>query len=206
MKSAKVFGIGLSRTGTTSLTEALRILGYKSLHYPISILRLECNELRVRKERVEEYDAFTDMPVSATYKELDQLFPGSKFILTVRDTESWYKSMQRLKFTFFLHRQLKKTSAVFLTLFGTYSLNDKETLCSRYKQFNSDAQEYFKDRRGDLLVLDLGSEDKWEQLAEFLGGPTPSNTPYPRRNIKKAGGTMGNAFDWLRQVKYIFDF
>lgn len=30
---SKIFGIGLSRTGTRSLSYALKILGYKSVHY-----------------------------------------------------------------------------------------------------------------------------------------------------------------------------
>jgi hypothetical protein len=30
----KVFGIGLSRTGSMSLTEALTILGFRALHFP----------------------------------------------------------------------------------------------------------------------------------------------------------------------------
>ena len=34
MKPTKVFGIGLSKTGTTSLTSALGGLGYRAIHYP----------------------------------------------------------------------------------------------------------------------------------------------------------------------------
>jgi len=31
----KVFGIGLSRTGTYSLSKALDVLGFYTIHYPI---------------------------------------------------------------------------------------------------------------------------------------------------------------------------
>ena len=34
MGKDNVYGIGLSRTGTTSLTSALKKLGYTSKHYP----------------------------------------------------------------------------------------------------------------------------------------------------------------------------
>ncbi|HEV8715109.1 MAG TPA: sulfotransferase [Candidatus Binatia bacterium] len=33
MRRSKIFGLGLSRTGTTSLTEALEILGFSTIHY-----------------------------------------------------------------------------------------------------------------------------------------------------------------------------
>jgi type IV secretory pathway VirB3-like protein len=36
-RSPKIFGIGLSRTGTTSLHVALVLLGQASIHYPINI-------------------------------------------------------------------------------------------------------------------------------------------------------------------------
>lgn len=34
MKQRKVFGVGLSRTGTTTLTDAQRRLRYISIHFP----------------------------------------------------------------------------------------------------------------------------------------------------------------------------
>jgi len=33
----RVFGVGLSRTGTTSLVAALRLLGYHTTHYKLSL-------------------------------------------------------------------------------------------------------------------------------------------------------------------------
>jgi len=32
--SRKIFGLGLSKTGTSSLTDALNLLGVKAVHYP----------------------------------------------------------------------------------------------------------------------------------------------------------------------------
>ncbi len=65
----KVFGIGLSKTGTKSLVKALKILGYKSVHYP--------RNLNVLKN----YDAAADISVAHAFKELDKKYPKSKFIL-----------------------------------------------------------------------------------------------------------------------------
>ncbi len=100
---AKVFGIGLSRTGTTSLTQALHLLGYKAIHFPHdSVTRaqvyhffdseLQCLSLAL----LQEADAITDTPVCCLYKALDQAYPGSKFILTVREKHSWLRSCRSL--------------------------------------------------------------------------------------------------------------
>ena len=55
----KVFGIGLSKTGTTSLNEALGILGLKSKHYFFNL------------DQIEELDAATDLPIARAFRELD---------------------------------------------------------------------------------------------------------------------------------------
>ena len=73
----KVFGIGLSKTGTRSLAEALIILGYKTIHYPWSM------------EDIANHEASLDIPVACRYKVLDLLYPNSKFILTTRPFNEW---------------------------------------------------------------------------------------------------------------------
>ncbi|MFM6208709.1 MAG: sulfotransferase, partial [Planktothrix sp.] len=77
----KVFGIGLAKTGTTSLAGAMKMLGYASKHY---LLNPNVDILK--------YEFLGDMPIQTRYKQYDQEYPGSKFILTVRDQESWLRS------------------------------------------------------------------------------------------------------------------
>ena len=43
-----------------------------------------------------EYQALTDIPVAPYYPQLDEIFPGSKFILTTRPTEAWLLSVEKL--------------------------------------------------------------------------------------------------------------
>ena len=73
----KIFNIGFSRTGTTSLTEALQILGFSAYHFPKSF------------DQIEKHDACTDMSITLGYKFLDLMYPESKYILTTRKLESW---------------------------------------------------------------------------------------------------------------------
>ena len=79
---SKIFGIGLSKTGTTSLARALEILGYKTRDY-LGVTRYSSGDLSsIDLDEIETNDAFTDTPVPSFYRELDSRYPGSKFILT----------------------------------------------------------------------------------------------------------------------------
>jgi hypothetical protein len=91
-KTRKIFGIGLSRTGTKSLTLALNMIGFKVAHYPDDEITLK--ELMAGKYNfslLKDFDGITDITVAPYYAQLDKLFPDSKFILTVRDKDSWLK-------------------------------------------------------------------------------------------------------------------
>ena len=94
----KIFGIGFQKTGTSSLNEALAILGYRAggglrLNHPkgVYIPPPFTNEtvMAVARKRALEADAHNDNPWPLLYREMDAEFPGAKFILTVRDTDRW---------------------------------------------------------------------------------------------------------------------
>ncbi len=89
----KVFGIGLSRTGTRSLTFALQVLGFDVCHYPADAETFyELAHAKYDFSVLDEHDGITDITVAPYYAQLDKLYPGSKFILTVREKPSWLKS------------------------------------------------------------------------------------------------------------------
>ena len=94
-KKTKIFGIGLSRTGTQSLSRALRTLEYRTAHYP-NIVYYRLGRADIDINEVKKYDAVTDIPVARFYKELDIAFPGSKFILTIRNAKKWVESCNKL--------------------------------------------------------------------------------------------------------------
>src|SRR5437667_405805 len=89
--NAKIFGLGLSKTGTTSLANALQILGYRTKDN-MGVVKYATDDLSsVDLEVVDANDALTDTPIPSFYRALDARYPGSKFILTVRDSEGWRK-------------------------------------------------------------------------------------------------------------------
>ena len=107
VQAQKIFGVGLSRTGTTSLNRALQILGINSMHFPCDkTTRQELYEFFARQSQgmpiapsislsaLNYCDAITDTPACCIYKSLDVVYPNVKFILTIRDKTSWLNSRE----------------------------------------------------------------------------------------------------------------
>lgn len=174
----KVFGVGLQRTGTTSLTDALAILGIKTLQYPKQIYRDLADPI------VDEYDGFTDNPVPLLFRELDERFPGSKFILTIRDEESWLESLKwlfrvgKVKFNW---ADLELVDEFHHRLYGRTTF-DRETFRRVFRSHNDAVRVYFASRPDDLLEVDVERGDGFEKLAPFLGREIPRGVPFPHRN------------------------
>jgi hypothetical protein len=161
----KIFGIGLTRTGTTSLTEALKVLGYSVKHLPMSY------------EDIKNHDASTDTPVAARFPILDVFYPNSKFILTTRDKDIWIESAASLVRTENDPLWLLEGRAI---LYNTVVF-DRDKFLSAYDNYHNFVYNYFKDRLKDLLVLDLKDQNKWEKLCNFLEKPI-LNIEYPHLN------------------------
>ena len=90
---AKVFCIGFHKTGTTSLEMALKQLGYRVTGcFGTKDPEIASKVHELAYARAEKFDAFEDNPWPVLYRELDERFPGSKFILTRRPAESWIRS------------------------------------------------------------------------------------------------------------------
>ncbi len=176
----KIFGIGMGRTGCSSLREALQELGYIVLQVNKTPLIPELIEI------IKEYDGALDSPIAYQYKELDKLFPNSKFILTTRTLESWLKSIEYfLTITGVLPRPAKN-QIVMKSLWGDVKFN-KETFTNGWKKHHKEVKEYFKYR--ELLVMNLPKGDGWKKLCYFLGKEIP-NKPFPHEysteSIKKS--------------------
>ncbi len=99
----KIFVLGDSRTGTTTIHAFLKRAGLRSIHYffkesgvtdpPHLEHAQNWNRL---KDFIEDsgYDAFSDYPLRTFYVELFQQFPDALFILSTRkNIETWRNSM-----------------------------------------------------------------------------------------------------------------
>ncbi|KAF7952799.1 hypothetical protein EAE96_006025 [Botrytis aclada] len=109
----QVLCLGLSRTSTMPLQEALNKLGYKTYHCRVAAptkghipLWLEGFEAKLNGNGKpfgrEEFDkiltnfsATTDMPTVDFSEELLTAYPTAKVILTTRDPDQWIESVER---------------------------------------------------------------------------------------------------------------
>jgi hypothetical protein len=184
----RVFGIGLSKTGTSSLNEALTLLGLPSIHYP-SDARTE-EQLRSRDFRLDilgrgGYRGATDIPIAPFYRELDAAWPGSRFVLTVRDKASWLRSVEvhwklMMEWWTGLADFRRFQSYVSQAAYGAVEF-DRERFSASYDDHVAGISAYFGDRPGDLLVLDVCGGAGWGPLCAFLDVPAPG-APFPRAN------------------------
>ncbi|MBV1921598.1 MAG: hypothetical protein KUG73_13045 [Pseudomonadales bacterium] len=175
MMKSKVFCIGFHKTGTSSLAVALDSLGYR-VTGPNGVRDpdIATNVLPLAYDLVEEYDAFQDNPWPIIYKELDIKYPNSKFILILRDTESWIKSQIR-------HFGTQETPMRKWIYGAGCPIGNEEVYIKRFEDHNRDVQRYFANRPHDLLVMDLSSGDGWGKLCPFLGADIPK-IEFPHAN------------------------
>ena len=178
---AKIFGIGLSKTGTTSLANALQILGYNTKDN-MGVVKYAAGDLSsVDLDTVDAFDAVTDTPVPSFYRELDARYPGSKFILTVRDSDGWLKSCKKQFTQRFAEVQTVAHKRLFTDLYGT-DVFDAQGFRNGYERFVDGARNYFKDRPRDLLIINIAAGEGWDELCRFLGQPVP-DIPFPKANV-----------------------
>jgi hypothetical protein len=170
--SGKIFGIGLSRTGTTSLAKALSMLGYNAIHAR-------------GLDHIEQYEASTDVPVAARYRQLDKRYPNSRFILTVREMESWLESCRQHYESYkpFELRNFKQATEYAFCRGVLYGIDDfdRDVFRDAYQRYVDGVHEYFKDRPQDLLELNIVGGEGFEKLAPFLGRPVP-DAAFPKSN------------------------
>lgn len=185
-ENQKVFGIGLSKTGTTSLTKALNIVGIHTIHYPWDQKTFdELQRGEYRLSVLNEYQGVTDTPVAPFFAQLDKAWPGSKFILTVREKGSWLRSAENHWKTIKEGRRANDkhfqnfTDFVNACVYGCVYFN-AERFSYAYDNHIVRVREYFEGRSDDLLVLDIcGGKAGWADLSHFLGHASPTNLSFP---------------------------
>lgn len=185
----KIFCIGANKTGTSSLTEALSILGFRpcpeyimynfgSPHFE----NFQSNKFGDLLGLINQYDVFEDRPWNHTnfYQVLDNAFKNSKFILTIRDTNKWWDSYLRWDKKINLRNSwhYKINSQ---TCYGVDSFLDHPNLAKKvYSDRNAQIINYFSNSPS-FLILDIDEEDKFEKLCSFLNKDLPIQ-PYPNLN------------------------
>ena len=202
-RKQKIFCIGRNKTGTTSLKKAMRDLGYIVGNQKKAEKLIECYKTRNFKSIIEfckTAEFFQDVPFSwpFTFIAVDMAFPGSKFILTVRnDSEQWYNSLTKFHSKRFTHGELPTKddlkNEIYCYKGWAWEVNQmiydapennpyqKDILIQHYEVHNASVISYFKYRPQDFLLLNVAEENSYYKLCKFLD-KKPLYTKMPWEN------------------------
>jgi len=197
--SPKVFGIGLSRTGTTSLTLGLEKLGYRPYHALPKLVSID-EKYKLTRESdfslatlnehwANSLDALTDIQVTVVYRVLAERYPDARFILTRRNSKQWGESMlkfcKKMESSLMLSQALydiglwnQPADGLFVSVYGEWRNHTKEKWEEIYNELETTVIEYFEKeahesgRPNRLLQIDLTNDSNktaFQRLASFLG-------------------------------------
>ena len=210
--SIKIIGAGFPRTGTTTLKRSLEILVCNRVYHMKELL-VNPVQLKYWKELSETgttnwdelyngFDGTVDFPGYPWYKEHMKRYPDAKVILTVRDFDAWYKSVDST-----VYRAGPQTPGEKIKMMGKLITNPrirKVVGCIKFFKktfFVGEMDGKFEDKeyakkvwerhienvkahvpKEKLLVYDV--RDGWAPLCEFLGVEEPSEE-LPHLNKKE---------------------
>lgn len=180
---SKVFGVGWAKTGTKTLGRCLRLLGFTHHGQDFALLGdVMRGDLGRVFEAASRSQAFEDWPWILPFRALDARFPGSRFVLTTRDSQRWIESYRAM-----LQAEGPPDparTAIRTYLFGVDPARATDSeLIARVERHDAEVRAHFRDRPGDLLVVDWERGDGWTELCGFLGVPEPDPPrPFPHAN------------------------
>lgn len=171
----KVFGIGLNKTGTSTLGACFRTLGFRHLYDVQQLTKFYFNkDFDSIYDVMEGYDSFEDWPIPLMYEELFERYgKDAKFILTMRKTpEVWVKSLSKhaKRINFEGARNIRRN------IYGFEAPDGHEAEhIAFYEKHNREVVKFFEDRGAldQLLVVCWEDGHGWDELCGFFGISKP---------------------------------
>lgn len=194
----KVFGLGMMKTGTTTLGAIFRYLGFDHrAYYPKLIRQIYRDEYDALWDVADRYESFEDNPWPLVFEELDERYPDARFVLTTRrDTDTWYRSMAE-------HAKRMGPTAERKIIYG-YGMPqwNEQSHRDQYERHNAAVRERFADRPGKLLEVCWETGTTAQDVADFLGRSDVDFPATPKSNAA-ANQSISPRF-WLRNtVKFV---
>ena len=205
----RVICVGFNKTGTTTLGKCFDILGMAPVARPQALhdvflnanhevygsnkefgsypYRSICSQVFDEKNFKfalnisREFLAYHDRPwnVGNLFKCMDEAYPSSKFILTWRDPQKWWDSVNN-----WLTKSHPQDEAKYLRYLNHLNTDqlDKETFIAGYLNHNQNIIDYFKDKPEKLLTINFENGEGWAEICNFLGAQIPEiNFPHENK-------------------------
>ncbi|KAI1264940.1 efflux pump antibiotic resistance protein [Xylariaceae sp. FL1019] len=211
----EVLSLGFSRTGTSTMQTALKILGMPTYHafelydhvdhcadwnkaldakffgQGKPFLRAEWDNL------LADYGAVTDVPAIVFSEELIAAYPEAKVVLVERDIDKWYKSFDEN-----VIRHLYDFVGNLVSKLDRWFLGPPVSVHHRWArgwmragtqaEMQQNAKEHYRKHYENVRMCTPSSRlleyklgTGWEPLCEFLGKPVP-DVPFPHVNESQA--------------------
>jgi hypothetical protein len=199
----EVIGAGFGRTGTLSLKTGLEQLGFGPCYHMYELLQhLDHAESWNRAHRgdsdairvpLDAYRSTVDWPGCGFWRELTELYPGARVVLSVRPADRWYDSFRDTVGALLAAGQEEDPAIVppeFQPIIDlrdgvvrdrsfspTFELEDRTAVIAAYERHNEAVRSTVPAHR--LLEFDVA--EGWDPLCSFLGVPVPDEA-FPRIN------------------------
>ena len=227
----KLIGAGLPRTATLTQKISLEMIGFGPCYHMATILTdlslvprwVDAFEGRTDwRSTFDGFPATVDWPGAFFYRELMDVYPDAKVLLSVRDGAGWARSMRNTIWAVLygdsLMRDLSAARSRIDPMWASYislmtSMWEKSgllgtieggfnenALAGAMERYNDEVRQYVPADR--LLVWSPG--DGWEPLCDFLEVPAPS-VPVPWVNDSSAfadmlnGAAIGSLVKWQQE-------
>ena len=195
----KVICAGIPKTGTKSISKALRFLGFtvfdfeeQNLDFFDHWVDVFQNGTKPDIKRVYQHaEAIVDVPGTFIYEEILEVFPDCKVILSEREEDSWVNSLvnqlnqlqPRLNKLALLSPTARKLVNVleyyWNAIVGSHNPKCTYVFRKRYRIHNHRVKSIVPTDK--LLVYNV--KQGWKPLCDFLGCKVPT-VPFPHENIR----------------------
>ena len=194
-----VIGAGFGRTGTMSIKMALEQLGLGPCHHMEEVFanpaqlphwlaaadgqKVDWDEVFIG------YNSTIDWPSAHYWRDLANVYPDSKILLSVRSTNRWWESFSGTIKTILQNKDsipdehsrsvINMAHKIIVEQTFGGALNDKSVVLSEYQKRIDDVKQAIPADR--LLIFDV--TEGWAPLCEFLNLPIPDGD-FPRSNSR----------------------
>lgn len=191
--SLQVIGAGFGRTGTLSLKSSLEQLGFGPCYHMYELLGhidhapawLAGNngDASALRAPLAGYGATVDWPGCVLWRELADLYPDAKVVLSVRPPQRWYDSFRQTVGAVIAQERDPNMPEAFWPVFDVsdlivrdrsfgagFDLDDQERVIAAYEAHNAAVRAGVAPER--LLEFDV--TEGWAPLCAFLGVPVPA--------------------------------
>lgn len=189
-------GAGFGRTGTNSLKLALEQLGVGPCHHMLEVFAAQKSASHWQDAldgkpvdwdvALKGFKSQVDWPGAFFWRELSAWSPDAKILLSVREEESWFKSITDTIFALSIDpEKIEDPASKALSLMVKELLDraigskerDHDTVLAAYRRNTEQVKAEVPSDK--LLMFDV--RQGWQPLCEFLDVPIP-DTPFPRVN------------------------